>query len=358
MKNKLIVEIITNENCNLRCSYCFARKKEKCECMNDETINNTFKFIVSEFNKCNFDFLDFKVYGGESMIYPNMLKKLIYGYKNFIKINEIKSSFILITNGTIYNKEIFEDIKNIESETDNLSSSHITFTLDGYKENHDKYRVYPNGDGSFDKILSNIIKFKKDFKDFSFNIQYVLTENIFKNIDKLIEFEKESGFLLNDLVSTDISYSNVSDNEIEYAIDTIYKNHKYGGGSAYRLGFDISTPICNRSNYCGFGYSYLSILPNGDIYPCSKAYHNNLDFMKMGNVNSYDGTLKNREFYKNMTISNKCTKCSDGSNCLGYCYIDNLIYRGDSDKIDDNLCRVNKIYNKIHKKYFPNIKSI
>lgn len=357
MKNRMIAEIVTNENCNLRCSYCFARKKNNTDFMDDTTIDNTLLFIAKEFKDGKFEFLDFKVYGGESMIYPNVLEKIIKKYIDFINYNQITASFILITNGTIYNKNIFKKVQDISKKTKNLSSSRVTFTLDAYKENHDKFRVYADGSGSFDTIVSNIKKFKEELPDFRFNIQFVFTENVFKNIDKLFEFEKESGLILNDLISTDISYSGVTDNEIEYAIDLMYKNHKHGGGSAYRLGLNIPSPICSRTNYCGFGYSYLCVIHNGDIYPCSKAYHNNLNFMKMGNVNEYNGILKNREFYKNMTISKKCINCSEGSNCLGYCYIDNLLDRGDSDKIDDNLCRVNKIYSKVHRKYFPLIKS-
>ncbi len=59
-----------------------------------------------------------------------------------------KVVFSIQTNGTLFNKKNLEILKKNEVR--------IGISIDGSKEKHDKYRVYHNGNGSYDDILKGL----------------------------------------------------------------------------------------------------------------------------------------------------------------------------------------------------------
>jgi uncharacterized protein len=87
-------------------------------------------------------------YGGEPLIeYNNIFKAINYLEANYKDIFN-RCRFSLTTNGSLFNKEIIK--KFIEY---NFS---LLVSLDGPKEIHDRYRVFPNNNGSFDLIKKNL----------------------------------------------------------------------------------------------------------------------------------------------------------------------------------------------------------
>jgi uncharacterized protein len=91
-------------------------------------------------------------YGGEPFLKFEIIKSVV----NYCKSKNFKAKIYATTNGTIINDEIIDFI--IENEI------HVMFSLDGYKENHDRNRVFANNIPTFELILENIKKIQKKKK--------------------------------------------------------------------------------------------------------------------------------------------------------------------------------------------------
>ncbi len=138
MINRICISI--NNRCNLACSYChFHEKGIKDDCYMDVyTILDNVKKYTSEPFKIGF------VGNGECFLDYEKLKSYI------LYIEDSENIFVYtITNGTIALPD--EEWKFLDNHHINVG-----FSIDGYKELHDKNRC-----NSFDKAMSNVENYKR-----------------------------------------------------------------------------------------------------------------------------------------------------------------------------------------------------
>jgi uncharacterized protein len=163
--------ISINNRCNLACKYCHFHEKgiiENAEMNVYEILDNVKKYAKSNF-KIGF------VGNGECFLDWNKLKS----YISYIEDCDNISSYT-ITNGTVDLAD--EDWIFLENHRVNVG-----FSLDGYKELHDKNRC-----GSFDRVLKNVEAYKRVTGHYpTFNA--TVGEESIKNADKVIEFFKPFG---------------------------------------------------------------------------------------------------------------------------------------------------------------------
>lgn len=342
----IVFEIVTNTDCNLRCDYCFAKDKNK-SVMNEETIYNTVQFIKSMVNPKE-EFI-FKIYGGESLLYyENVIKLVELAEKQF---NGYKFRIPIITNGTIFSSEICELVNNYSNIT-------LSISVDGCEKIQDLHRKFHNGNSSWNLVKENILKYKKSIVNrknhlYKLTLQYVMTQEVLENFDIVNEQLKSFELPYSELFMTDNGCNSINTKMFYSSIK--YQFEKNINGNEYRL---KSIPKSYKYNsktreYCGAGKSYFCIVPNGDIYPCSLAYHNKLYKYKMGNVKLGIVLNENNLLLRSRVASQKCNKCDNNDLCLGYCIFNNLLERGDFNNLNDNLCKLNKIYTMLYKeKYY------
>jgi len=154
------------ERCNMRCKYCsysgsyyyerihsqrnmtwkVAKKSLEyfCERAQERDVYNVSGTFVTK-EKPNISF-----YGGECLVIFNFVKKCIE-YAKSIRKKPIQ--FRIDTNGTLINEEIMRFL--IENDIT------LQVSIDGPIEEHDKYRVFKNGNGSFNLIVKNLQKLQK-----------------------------------------------------------------------------------------------------------------------------------------------------------------------------------------------------
>ena len=158
MNNKmpLQIQILTNLDCNLRCTYCYENKTRGA---ND--IDPMMDFIYTRYNENFFDLLtngdeinrdvviDF--IGGETLMYPHTLEKLCkYAYYCHNRIsNKGSLTFSISTNGTLIERQ---DVRDFLLKW----KKHISlgFSIDGTKEIHDDCRIDTQGKGSYDRAVA------------------------------------------------------------------------------------------------------------------------------------------------------------------------------------------------------------
>ncbi len=149
--NAIIFEL--TQDCNLRCKYCiysgkfyFHRiynKKNLSFSIAKQVINYFYDLLkLSDEKEIGFGF-----YGGEPLLNFYLMKKIV----NYVekKFYGWKIHYTLSTNGTLLHKK--DIIKYMISKEFDMRIS-----IDGPEKNHDAYRVYINGKGTFERIIRNL----------------------------------------------------------------------------------------------------------------------------------------------------------------------------------------------------------
>ena len=144
------------EACNLRCTYCYQINKSP-KIMSWETaqacVDLLFRMYKENdphgFINRNTEFLILDFIGGEPMLQIGLISKIVdyFMQKAIVEVPKWAETFMISisSNGTIYfTDEVQKFIKKWYSR---LSYS---VSIDGYKEMHDKCRIFPDGSGSYD----------------------------------------------------------------------------------------------------------------------------------------------------------------------------------------------------------------
>ena len=138
--NSMSLTIAPTNGCNFACPYCYESNK-KFNHMSKRVEDGLIDFIK---RGDTIRSLNVTWYGGEPTTALKTLKSLSFRMQEAVKYYNAH----MITNG--YN------LDKIVDDIENLKITRIQITLDGTKPSHDKTRCLIGGQGSFDKIISNI----------------------------------------------------------------------------------------------------------------------------------------------------------------------------------------------------------
>jgi len=338
--NEMILEV-TSE-CNLRCKYCVFSGNYKgfrthsTFKMSLETalraIDMYFKYldIGSIYNPQREPTIGF--YGGE----PLLNFKLIRDIVNYVKENyskEYQTSFTITTNGTLLAGEIIDFLL--------LNNFSIFVSLDGPREEHDRNRVYPNGKGSFDVVMSNLKKLCKRAKELCLTttptIRALVTYDVKTDLLKVMKFFDEESpikpVFINPVSAVGTKYYHQFSKDCweeflsrETILEKIFL--KYVENKEYCKSDSISFPFIElyyggrvlfgfyrnlfRRNPC-FGYTSACIPgykifvdTKGILHPCERVPTN----MVMGDVNKgLDFETIKRMLMDYQKVLSNCSKC-------------------------------------------------
>ncbi|KAA8816173.1 radical SAM/SPASM domain-containing protein [Bifidobacterium vespertilionis] len=172
------VELVLNisEGCNLTCPYCFAGQGSYGHESRWMTKEEAYKYTIEAVKKFP-SLKKIKLFGGE----PFMNIRAIEGVCQAVRENQKRNIVITtVTNMMIYSQIYVNIIKEY--------NIHITVSIDGPKEIHDKYRKFRNGRGSYDLITKNLNKYKDSG----------IIINNYESVYTL--FEYQHGFSIGDIV--------------------------------------------------------------------------------------------------------------------------------------------------------------
>lgn len=149
--DKLTLQV--TQGCNLRCKYCIYsensnldQRSHSSNAMSIETAKKSIDFYRQHSIDAERAMIGF--YGGEPLLAFHTVAESVKYAKSIFQGRDI--SFGITTNGTLLTDEMIEFL--IEY---NFA---VTFSLDGPKRVHNRNRVFRDGGGSFDIVLSNIKK--------------------------------------------------------------------------------------------------------------------------------------------------------------------------------------------------------
>jgi len=326
MNSPRTVYVNITSRCNLKCKYCshfFSPSDTK----KDLPLSNWLEFF-SKLGRENV--MNIVISGGEPFLREDIKEML----KEIIK-NRMR--FSILTNGTIFSKELFEFISNCKR------CDYIQVSVDGHRpEVHDSMR----GEGSFEKTINTI----KVLKKYNIPIAIRVTihpENVYyiKEIAKfLLEDLKLKSFSTNSINYIGLGKKNYKELQLnieEYSfvlkafleLNKIYKNKITAkSGPLALLAFwslikNVKKDKLNiKGGYllgCNAVFSSLAVRSDGVIVPCNLLSHIELgniedDLQKIWKENSKLNELRNRRNIK-LTCFEYCRDCIYINYCTGGC---------------------------------------
>lgn len=326
-----MVTFIVTKDCQLRCKYCYQVDKASHSVMSFDTAQKAVDCVLEESKSWKCDSLVFDFTGGEPLLQIHLINRVV-GYifamaeKNH---HPLRKTIIvrITTNGILYGtKQVQEFIIKYKEYL------RISISIDGDKIHNDLNRIYKNGRGSYDDILSNVKLWTEQFSDAltritvsSANVQYVyecikhLIELGIRRIDvsTIVEDTWETG--------DDVVFENQMIQVADYIIEHCLYNSIYV--SAFETG--IGHPISRFERLYPCGGMTLSIDSSGNFYNCMRFANYSLRTKKervIGNI--HIGIDKNKtrpiDSIEYQTIApEKCLRCEVASGCK-WCPAENL----------------------------------
>lgn len=334
-------------DCNLRCKYCFASTGD---------FGKGRKLMPFETGKAAIDFLleksvgrenlEVDFFGGEPLMNFEVVKQIVEYARSKEKEYGKNFSFTITTNGMLLNDENIDYI--------NKEMKNVVLSLDGRREVNDRMRVRVDGSGCYDKIVPNFKKLveKRGDKEYyvrgtytKYNLDFAedvmhLYEAGFDEIsvEPVIEDpEKEYALTEEDLEQIYQEYDKLADR-----ISEVKKQGKHINFFHFMIDLNQGPCVVKRLRGCGSGNEYVSITPDGDIYPCHQFVGH--DEYKMGNLE--EGTFREdikKEFAGCHVYSKpSCKDCWAKFYCSGGCNANNYIYNGDIHKPYELSCKIQR----------------
>lgn len=269
--------LIVSQKCNLQCKYCYAQGGNfggKESFMPQEVADEAVSFLIRNSNKqeCGLTF-----FGGEPLLNFDLISRTVQYAKKKSAEQGKRFRFSITTNGTLLTDKIIAFLKK--------ESFEVLISIDGPKNVHDAWRVFPNGKGSFDAVQKGTLKLIED-PGFHFSARATLTHNCI-SLRKLSDFfdeerfsramacpvsPKRAGGERDDYCLSPRDFKKLLDEYERLAFSII---HKYQKGKPVVLNpfkeyMKLLQGRVRRRFSCGVGRGMLTISAQGDIYPCQR----------------------------------------------------------------------------------------
>ena len=331
-----------SHDCNLRCKYCFASTGDFGKgrmLMPVETGKKAIDFLLTHSgNRHNLE-LDF--FGGEPLMNWDAVKEIVdYARSKEGEFNK-KFRFTVTTNGVLLNDENIEYI--------NKEMKNVVLSLDGRRCVNDNMRPTINQKGSYDVIVpkfQKLVEKRLEGENKEYYVRGTFTKN---NLD----FAKDIYHIADDLGFDQLSVEPViADASEPYAITEedlpvifeeyeklaveMVRRKKEEGRcfNFFHFMIDLDQGPCaiKRLRGCGCGNEYVSVTPDGDIYPCHQFVGN--DEWKMGNLDdeTLDLSMKDQFACSNIYTKEGCRDCWAKFYCSGGCNANNYSFNRSINK--------------------------
>jgi uncharacterized protein len=262
-----------SHDCNLRCKYCFAGTgpyRGKREFMTETVAEAALDWFVGQAGdkkKLNLTF-----FGGEPLLNLPLIQTIIDYVHKYEDRSQKKIYMNICTNGTILNQDILYMVKN--------NDIGIQISLDGPKEFQDVFRPFPEGKGSYDTILPNVMELLGKLPPEQVIARATIPHGAIR-IDQVVEHLFDLGFKVvffvpamgcgkyvvtqEDLPELQAQYDRLAETFIE---------RRKRGDQYYVFPFAAEVQSIGdgvkRHYGCGAGLGFASVSVGGDIYPCMR----------------------------------------------------------------------------------------
>ena len=340
--------ILVEQDCNMRCEYCFASTGDygmgKRMHMSFETGKKALDFLIQ--NSKGREFLEVDFFGGEPLMNFDVVKQLVMYGRSVEKQFNKHFRFTVTTNGMLLDEDKIDFI--------NKEMSNVVLSVDGRKDVNDRVRRRIDGTGVYDRIMplykelvnkrgqdnyyvrGTFTKYNLDFADDVYSLYNQGFEQI--SVEPVVGPEDKSyAITKSDLPKIFSEYERLAGMLLDN--DRMGKHFNF---FHFMLDLDQGPCAIKRLRGCSSGNEYVAVTPDGDIYPCHQFV--GVEKMKMGNVydGSFDKDIRKEFAAANIYSKDDCRKCWAKFYCSGGCNANNFIYNGDIHSPYKISCEIEK----------------
>lgn len=349
----MYVDIEVTKNCNLRCSYCYVKDKTF-KYLTIENAEKIVHFILDRANKKNIRSVIINFLGGEPLLNFDIIKYIVELTNNLSKEKNIKVSYAMTTNGTLFSNEIASFCINNDFD--------IKLSIDGTKHYNDLNRKTPSNSSSYDllyKNLDNFYYFQSKLRK-SVQASMVITKNNYKNFSNNIKHVFSLG--LNSIDTALNFYDDWNENDFEIleneflkTVEYIFECEKQGKPCLWTvINNCLKTQITPSGNYfCGAGDTSLYFAVDGYIYACAICQK---DGLKVGDIHSgiYENNIIDFCKYERQ-LTDKCNNCNLKNTCRDCdCIALNYELSNNIFEVPYVACSLSKVVHKLSDKIINN----
>ena len=306
--------LLASMNCNFKCPYCYEKRRDSN--MSVEICNRAIKYILNECKK--YKYVRLSWFGGEPTLNVNAILMVNSTVMQHIRQTNCTIETNITTNGYLLNNDLIAKFVNV-------GITHYMITVDGLESDHNSTRILFNGEGTYEKIISNIKKIL-EYPSTEVTVRINFNSNNAKNLTPLFEeFEKSIRKRITIVIepifgSDDISANGTMNNAdvTRFMIETYSIARKMGFATSSS---DISISP-RQSTYCyAERIGEIVISPEGDLFKCSVQNFECKD--RVGHIDENGILVFNEKYDEWMKMGfdfpDICKQCIHLPTCLGGC---------------------------------------
>lgn len=333
--------LMVEQGCNLNCTYCYGESGEYNNKgkMTFKVAKDAVDFLIKHCGTRKSVYIIF--FGGEPLLNLKLIREIVEYAEKLQEDTGIYIGKSMTTNGTLLTEEITEYC--LEKKIG------IKISIDGPEEINDRCRCYKDGRGSYQDILKNTYKLRKEgmISARATVTPFCLDENYIENSLKKEGFVNVGSAFATELLSDEDYlriYKHYTD-DFEYIKDLV-RNEKYQEIKEKHIRywgylFLIHKSVMSQFN-CGTGRNMYAVDINGDLYPCQR-FVGKQEY-KLGDI--YNGASGRKDFLDKIEVNSKfrkkCSKCWIKNLCLGKCPYTALVATGKVYEQSDIVCTLEK----------------
>lgn len=350
--------MITSEQCNLACKYCFLGNNDECkrsnfslENMSKETADKAVDFFIKQIKLSGLDIEDNKpaiiFYGGEPLVNYDVL---VYIAEKINALRDVEKSvknmeLSMVSNGLLLTEERALKLKELGVS--------IAISVDGFTEEANSMRVDVAGNNVFNKILKTLDMCKNTGVDVSLSV--TLSEETIKDAKAILELVDKYGvksFGFNIMMSDEnfVLPQEYNEKAAQFILDEFVEFRKRGiyEDRIMRKLKSFTKSQVYFSDCAATGGGQIVIAPNGQVGICHGCLHNKQYFVSNVDDKDFDAS-KHKLFveWSRLTPVNKeeCQDCVALGICGGGCPINAMhLKKGNTiHNLDERFCTHSKL---------------
>ena len=326
--------LVTTMECNLSCYYCIQNPMKSRSRLDENKTKSVTLWLENWLKASAFDRIMVNIIGGE----PFLNMDPVWEVSKVLSKSRIKNyGFKFITNGTLINETVLNDLKK-------LPVKGVQLTFDGCKENHNKVKQ-----GSYDNLINVANLLVKNNIPLDIRINYPKG-----NLDFASKALDELGALIINKTGVCVYFAHLVEDTYLYnqcsVLNQEFDNQKSLFEKSLQLGFKIPNPV--SSIIClGESDSSFVVGPDCKVYKCFNGV--GVDDADFGYIK--DGNLQIKS-YKQLTrdIPSRCQGCKYLPLCHGGCHLQRNL-SGDCGYNDCHIDAFNYIENDLLPLYIKQI---
>jgi len=326
--------LFVTQECNLRCRYCYIKKKETV--MTPKVAQKVVDFAFQKSQAAKR--LEIGFFGGEPLLEFERVKLIVELIKNHPLYDKSKVIMSITSNGTIFNQEI----------ANFMLSNGIIFCVscDGPPQIQDVNRKYKNGKSSSAAVEKTIKKALQYFPFLPVNAVYSdqTLQYLPQTVDYLISLGVKNIYLNPDISAKWTQKHTEQFPEIYSALAEKYIQCYLQDKPKHISLIDNKITVILRGGYepferCQMGFSEFAFGTTGNMYPCERLV--GLDDGKtncLGNI--MDDIIKPStcKIVPSTATNTECNHCGLNGYCMNWCGCTNYHSTGKYDVVSAFMC--------------------